>query len=203
MCSSDLVETGYPVPTIFNSVVIGNSKNLDDTYSGYVSDFTLNYVNQPLQIGIYKLDLNVSHTEYIKPKQDGVAVFSVYAGSGTKINYVNYKSFGAAEVRLFTSSNTVEEYYSCSNGTALYDSSSLTHSELAEDTVYLVSARVHDEISSSSYYDVDLPKITNFSYKGYSTNEVNAINSPAKITSLADNPFGKEDRKSTRLNSSH
>lgn len=185
-------ETDYYVPTSFTSVVIGNSNNGLDPYSGYISDFTLNYANQPLQIGIYKLDLNVSHTNYIKPKQDGVALLSIYAESGTKINYLSYKSSGAAQVQKFTSSNSVEEYYSCQNGTDIKDGDALSESEISSDTSHLLSARLYDNISSDNYYDTELPKITDLKYVGYSSIQVNAINSPSYISSLADNPYREE-----------
>lgn len=185
-------ETEYYAPTSFTSVVIGNSNDGLNPYSGYISDFTLNYANQPLQIGIYKLDLNVSHTDYIKPKQDGVALLSVYAESGTKINYLSYKSSGAAQVQKFTSSNSVEEYYSCQNGTTIQDGGALSESEISSDISYLVALRVYDNVSSSNYYDTELPKITDFKYISYSNTDINSINSPSKITSNADNPYRKE-----------
>lgn len=176
-------------PNAFTSVIIGNKSDLSDNYTGYVSDFTLNYAENPLQIGIYKLDLNVLHTDYVKPKQDGVAVFQVYALENTSINFARFKSSGAAEVRKFTTSNTESEYLSCLNGSVINDGDSLTDTQLTQDTVYLLSARLYDNVSSNSYEDIELPKISNFRYHGYYNSDILSMNSPVKITSNVDNPY--------------
>lgn len=181
--------TNIAAPLSFKSVTIGNNGESTDAYSGGISNFSLNYANQPLQVGIYTLDLSTSYTNYVKPKQDGVALFDFVATSNTTVNYATFNSSGGVEVQFFDSSNTLDQYYSCSGGTEIKDGGSVFSTPLSSDEAIIMAARLYDTYTGSSYSDINFPKISGFRYLGYSSNEILSDNSSVTISSAVDLPY--------------
>lgn len=174
---------GGQANTVFTSNLDANS------YSGGITGFEINYVNQPLQIGIYNLDLTQSYTSYIKPKQDGVAVFNFIADTSTTLNYITYESSGGVSVQKFTSINTLDEYYSCSNGSSLVDGDIVFTSPLVSTDLVLIAARVYDDSTGSSHADINFPLIKSLKILGYSDYKVYSNNSPIQTSFGSTHPY--------------
>lgn len=182
-------ETGYNSPYSFNSVTIGNNQNGDDPFSGEVSDFTINYADNPLQIGLYSLDLSASYTSYIVPKQDGVAMIAAYFPAGTGINYLTFKSAGGTDVQVFDGSNTLSDYLSCSNGTSIISGEEVLAPPIASDTPFVVSARLISNTNSSDVSAFSMPKIVDLNFIGFNDKKIYMKEIDAYFSSTHDHPY--------------
>lgn len=177
--------TGVLAPATIAKIVLGNEDNLSSGYDGIVSAFSINYHSNPLQIGIYKLDLSQEYSERITPKSDSVAVFQAYLPASTTGNYITFKSSGGTEVMMFDETNTVAEYFSCTNGTPLSDGDSLSAVPLVEDTPLLLAIR----LTSDTTVDFSLPKITDLKLYGYSNSSLQLFEVDAETSSISSYPY--------------
>jgi len=106
---------------------IGNSATFDNTYSSTLTEFSINYYNNPLSIGKYKLDFTYSYGSvgYIKPQQSGLALWSVAISEpfeSTSVDFISYSS--KIKTVLAQDLLSEEDWYSGDEGDELKEGTS-------------------------------------------------------------------------------